>query len=168
MYSQPQTLRINWPVQALFNFLCDIDTYSQWRNDLKATEWLSADHHVAGASYLEAFHGPEAPARQVYVLAYHPAHLREVAYKQANVEYQVLWQFFAEGSCTVLRYSVKVNCPPLVKWTESFLAERALKELGNDLQRVKELLETDPVGHQMPEKSQKIPDSLNTADTPLS
>ncbi len=145
MYSQPQQIRIAWPARALFNFLCDIDSHSQWRQGLKLAEWLSANRHTVGALYAETFQRTELPARQVEIIAHEAARLREVSYREGNVEYRVLWQFFADGDSTLLHYSVKVNCPPLVKWTESFLTERALKELSSDLQRAKEMLEAEEV-----------------------
>jgi hypothetical protein len=133
-----QQIEIDWPIRALFNYVCDIHNNATWQAEVDHAEWTAIDHYCTGARYTCLQPGRTRPA--TYEVTEHtPYQRRSVTRRDAWLQPTYNMEFESRGERTLLRVSVSFNAP----W--SLMAPWYAGKLlaAYDLSRLKQILETE-------------------------
>ena len=133
-----QQIEIDWPIRALFNYVCDIHNNATWQAQVDHAEWTAIDHYRTGARYTCLQPGRTRPA--TYEVTEHtPYQRRAVTRRDAWLQPTYNMEFESRGERTLLRVSVSFNAP----W--SLMAPWYAGKLlaAYDLPRLKQILETE-------------------------
>lgn len=133
-----QQIEIDWPIRALFNYVCDIHNNAAWQSQVDYAKWSVIDHYSAGARYTCSQPGRARPVTY-QVIEHMPYRKRSVTRCDTWMQPTYTMEFEPRGERTLLRISVSFNAP----WSlmPPWYAGRLLA--AYDLSRLKQILETE-------------------------
>jgi hypothetical protein len=144
MRTPAQQISIQWPLKALFHYLCDIETYSAWQLGVSKTEWITKNRHCKGAWFKEirTINGKREEIL-IEVSAHQPFQSRVLTFRKGNWQAVLTMEFIALPESTVVKVDVEVTTTEPLSWVEGFLAGRILSTKMDELRSLKVQLESE-------------------------
>lgn len=142
--SNAQQVNIEWPLQSLFHYVCDIETYPAWQPDLVSTEWKGYDRHVPGACFTEVrYVNGKREESLATIQRYIPFRERTHIVCRGSWKVAVTLTFVELLQATAIQVDVVVTTTEPLRWVSTMLAERMRQTWTENLSRLKVQLEAE-------------------------
>jgi uncharacterized membrane protein len=142
MKSIQHQIKINWPVEALFNYVSDLSNNPSWQRQVVNAEWVSADRNTSGARFVETRNvlGREQAAT-VQLKEFEQFRKRSLSVMSGSLKTDLIMEFEPQGEDTVMKLTISCQPRGVYRLAEDLLLRHALREGYENLHRLKMLLE---------------------------
>jgi hypothetical protein len=130
-----QQVEIDWPVEALFNYVADITNHTAWKGTTEAC-WVESKNK-SGAKFIEL---TGDAVTEYEVAEFVPNHCRAVRPARGLLKKTYFFDFESKGPRTVIRLSARVEPGIFALLTPVFTSQFVQR---HNLYRLKEILELD-------------------------
>lgn len=142
MKSIEHQIRINWPVEALFNYVSDLSNNPCWQRQVVHAEWVSTERNTSGARFVETrkILGREQAAT-CELNEFEQFRKRSLSVMAGPLKTNLVMEFEPQGEQTVMKLTISCQPRGMYRHAEELLLRQALREGYENLHRLKFLLE---------------------------
>ena len=142
MTSIQHQIEIEWPVEALFNYVSDLSNNASWQHQVTAAEWVGNDRHQPGAAFMQTRNvlGREVTAL-MQMTSFQRFQKRSWVVVQERLRQELAFEFEPRGERTLLKLTIDFGLVGTMRTREASLMKHALREGYENLHRLKNILE---------------------------
>lgn len=135
-----QQIEIDWPLKALFHYVCDISNNSMWQRDVMFTEWESGSKKKGGARFISQ-RDNRHDITTYEITEWKPYQKRSVTIMDNRLNPTYSLEFEPLGLKTKLKLTVQFNAQGLFRFILPFMAHKYIHQ--HDLHKLKAVLEDE-------------------------
>lgn len=142
MTSIQHQIEIDWPVEALFNYVSDLSNNATWQHQVTAAEWVNDRRHEPGASFVQTRNvlGREVPSL-MQMTSFQRFQKRSWVTMHDRLRQELLFEFEPRGERTLLKLTIDFGLVGSMRTLEASAMKYALREGYENLHRLKNILE---------------------------
>jgi uncharacterized membrane protein len=142
MASIQHQVEINWPVQALFNYMADVSNNASWQRQVVDAEWIGMKRHSPGSAFVQTRRvlGKDV-STTMQVTDFHLYQKHAWVALDDRLRQRLAFEFEPRGERTLLKLTIGFNPVGRMRQLESALMRSAIREGYDNLHRLKNMLE---------------------------
>jgi hypothetical protein len=136
-------VEINWPLQALFNYVSDLTNNAAWQRQVVHAEWIGNGKNASGARFVEKRNvlGRECSAT-VEVTEFERFKRRTLAVVDGPCKQQFTMEFEPRGDTTLMKLILAFETENILDHGANLPFRNAHREVCDNLVRLKNILES--------------------------
>ncbi|RAW01739.1 SRPBCC family protein [Pseudochryseolinea flava] len=142
MTSIQQQIEIEWPVEALFNYVSDLSNNHAWQRQVVDATWIGENRHEVGSAFLQtrSILGKQVPAL-MQMTSYQRFQKRSWIILHDRLRQELALEFEPRGEKTLLKLTIDFDLKGSVRSLKPAVLKHAMREGYENLSRLKNILE---------------------------
>ena len=137
------TVEIARPPEDVYAYLTDVSNLPQWQSSASSAEADGTLREGARIRERRTFMGREVKT-ELEVTAHEPGRRFDLRALSGPIRFEVRHSFEAVGNGTRVRLAVEGEADGMLRFAGPMVARRAERQFRDDLQRLKQVLESEP------------------------